>query len=229
MNHHEVQEIAKDTIALVRDTVKPGMSVADTARAAEDYMHGRGITSFWWDNVGAYAFAGDDTTLSEEALGYVPSARKLAADDILTMDLSPSDGDIWGDYARTIILEHGRVVQNAEDIENPEWRDGLLTEEALHRKLTETARPDMTFEELYKVMDAEVRSLGYENLDFLGNFGHSITTRDPDRIFIEKGNISKLSSVKYFTFEPHISLPGGLYGYKMENIYYFSDGRVREL
>lgn len=229
MDHREVQAIAKDTIALLRDTVSPGMSVADAVRQAEDYMHSRGITSFWWDNVGAYAFSGDDTTSSEEATGYVPSSCLLKDDDILTVDLSPSDGDVWGDYARTIIIEHGKVVRDPKNIENAEWRDGLLAEEKLHEKLAEFAREDMTFEELYFAMDAQVRALGYRNLDFLGNFGHSITTSDPDRIFIEKGNKSKLSSVKYFTFEPHISKPGSLYGYKMENIYYFASGRVREL
>ena len=28
-----------------------------------------------------------------------------------------------------------------------------------------------------------------------------------DRVYIEKGNMTKLSDVKYFTFEPHIAFP----------------------
>ncbi len=229
MNYSEVQAVAKETITMLRDTVKSGMRVSEVVSIGEDYMRRRGITSFWWNDVGTYAFAGEDTILSEDAAVYIPSERILAEDDILTVDLSPSDGDIWGDYARTIILEHGHVVDASAAVENNEWRGGLLTEEALHRKLIEAARPDMTFEGLYFVMDDAVRGLGYRNLDFLGNFGHSIATRDPDRIYIEKGNTHKLSEIKYFTFEPHINIPGRPFGYKMENIYYFSKDRVLEL
>ena len=50
-----------------------------------------------------------------------------------------------------------------------------------------------------------------------------------DRIYIEKGNKSKLDDVALFTFEPHISISGSKYGYKRENIYYFEDGRIKEL
>ena len=70
---------------------------------------------------------------------------------------------------------------------------------------------------------------GYINLDFMGNLGHSIVKQKNDRIYIEKGNKSKLDDVALFTFEPHISISGSKYGYKRENIYYFEDGRIKEL
>ena len=63
------------------------------------------------------------------------------------------------------------------------------------------------------------------NLDFKGNLGHSIVKTKGDRIYIEKGNKTKLGAVNYFTFEPHIAFPNSKYGYKIENIYYF-DGDV---
>ena len=50
-----------------------------------------------------------------------------------------------------------------------------------------------------------------------------------DRVYIEKGNIQKLSDVKYFTFEPHIAFPDSKYGYKKENIYYFDENGLMEL
>lgn len=58
------------------------------------------------------------------------------------------------------------------------------------------------------------------NLDFAGNLGHSIVESKDDRIYIEKGNRRKLSEVKMFIFEPHISTPNSKYGYKREDIYY---------
>lgn len=39
----------------------------------------------------------------------------------------------------------------------------------------------------------------------------------------------KLSDVKMFTFEPHLCLPGSLYGFKQEDIYYFEKGKLKRL
>ena len=50
-----------------------------------------------------------------------------------------------------------------------------------------------------------------------------------DRVYIEKGNVTKLADVKYFTFEPHIAFPDSKYGYKKENIYYFDENGLMEL
>ncbi len=63
----------------------------------------------------------------------------------------------------------------------------------------------------------------------MGNLGHSIVKGKNDRIYIEKGNTNRLGDVSYFTFEPHISIPGSMYGYKRENIYYFENGIITEL
>ena len=50
-----------------------------------------------------------------------------------------------------------------------------------------------------------------------------------ERVYTEKGNTQKISDVKYFTFEPHISFPDSKYGYKKENIYYFDENGLMEL
>ena len=63
----------------------------------------------------------------------------------------------------------------------------------------------------------------------MGNLGHSIEKQKGDRIYIKKGNRTRLGDVSYFTFEPHISIAGSKYGYKRENIYYFSEGKLMEL
>jgi hypothetical protein len=70
---------------------------------------------------------------------------------------------------------------------------------------------------------------GYINPDFLGNLGHSIVKEKNQRIYTKKGNRTKLSDVEAFTFEPHISLPGSLFGFKKENIYGFNGGVLVEL
>lgn len=102
-------------------------------------------------------------------------------------------------------------------------------EELLHQELLKYATPERTFEELYYHMNQVIRDKGFVNLDFAGNLGHSIVRKKEDRIYIEKGNVSRLGDVAYFTFEPHISIPDSKYGYKKENIYYFKDGKMVEL
>ena len=95
--------------------------------------------------------------------------------------------------------------------------------------MTEFVTPDTTFEELYMYMNTIIQRHGFVNLDFLGNLGHSVVRRKEDRKYIENGNRAYLSEVEFFTFEPHISLPGSKYGFKREDIYYFENGSILQL
>ena len=229
MKYSEVQKIAKDTIGYIKNEICTGMKLTDVRRLCEEKMLARGADSFWYWDVGAFVFSGDETTVSVSGREYVTSDRLIAANDIITIDLSPQCGNIWGDYARTIILEDGKVVDDINSIRNSEWRNGLLMEEELHGELLKFATTQTTFEELYFHINHLITERGFVNLDFLGNLGHSIVKDKNDRIYTEKGNTALLSSVDYFTFEPHISVKGSKYGYKKENIYYFVDGKLKEL
>ena len=229
MEYKNVQKIAKETIKYIKGEIKPGMTLKEVRSLCEDKMRELGADSFWYYNIGAFVFSGDETTVSVSGKEYIISDRVIAADDIVTIDLSPQVGDTWGDYARTIIVENGKAVQSDDDIMNSEWRGGVEMEKRLHKRMTEIVSPLMTFEELYYRMNEFMMADGYINMDFLGNLGHSIVRRKEDRIYIEKGNKAKLGDVSFFTFEPHISVGGSKYGYKMENIYYFDKGEIKEL
>lgn len=229
MEYSEVQKIAKDTIEHIKPKITAGMKLADIRKLCENKMLASGADSFWYWNIGAFVFSGDETTISVSGRDYVTSDRIIAPDDIITIDLSPQNDNIWGDYARTIILENGNIVDDINNIRNDEWRRGLLMEEELHKELIAFATPQTTFDELYFHINQLIADRGFINLDFLGNLGHSIVKDKNDRIYIEKGNAALLSSVDYFTFEPHISVPNSKYGYKKENIYYFNSGKLIEL
>jgi len=224
-----VQKIAKDTIGYIKAEIRPGMPLKEVRLLCEDKMRELGADSFWYWDIGAFVFAGDETTVSVSGREYSTSDHVIAADDIVTIDLSPQVGDTWGDYARTIIIHDGAVPQSDDQIKNIEWRAGLEMEKKLHNKMTEIVSREMTFEELYYRMNDYIREEGYINLDFMGNLGHSIVRKKEDRIYIEKGNYAKIGDVQFFTFEPHISVSGSKYGYKRENIYYFDNDVLREL
>lgn len=229
MNYPMVQSIAKETMEYIKQNIKSGQNLTDIRKMCEDKMLKLGAESFWYWDIGAFVFSGNETTLSISGKEYVTSDRIINDNDILTIDLSPQIHHIWGDYARTIIIENGMVVKNINTISNQEWKRGLLMEEALHSKLIEIITPDTTFEQLYYQINDYIKVSGYINLDFMGNLGHSIVKQKDDRIYVEKGNTSKISDVAMFTFEPHISVAGSKYGYKKENIYAIKDKTLIEI
>lgn len=211
---------------LAKVAIRAGQSLQDLRANCEADLLRLGAEDFWYWGIGALVFAGEDTVVSVSGSNYMTAERNLRRDDIVTIDLSPRMAGLWGDYARTIIIEDGTALDDPLSTRNPQWRRGLSAELALHTRLVEVAQPSMTFEQLHTLMNDYVRHLGYENLDFLGNLGHSIELRSEDRVYIEAGNAARLDSVECFTFEPHIRRAGLEFGYKREDIYHFRDGRL---
>ena len=227
--YSSMQNLNRVAVKHVADTIKTGMSLPYIKKLCEDYLLENGADSFWYWDVGAFIFSGDETALSVSGKEYQVADRIIQKNDIITIDLSPQRNSIWGDYARTLVFENGILCDKTDKIRNNEWRSGLQMEEYLHKTLIDVATPDMTFEELYYLMNDVIVKKGFLNLDFLGNLGHSIVKNKNDRIYTEKGNHQRLSDVKMFTFEPHISLPDSKYGYKREDIYYFDYGKLIQL
>jgi len=228
MTYHAVQAIAKETMAYAERYITPGMRLPELRALCEAKLLELGADSFWYWDVGAFVFSGDETALSVSGRAYRTSDRVIEPNDIITIDLSPQVGSIWGDYARTILLENGVVIVPVQ-CANVEWRNGLQMEKRLHDELQMFAKPQTTFEELYFHMNQFIVQRDYINLDFAGNLGHSIVRQKDDRIYIEKGNNARLGDVAYFTFEPHIGVKNSPFGYKQENIYYFDNGELVEL
>ena len=224
-----MQNLNRAAIKYIAGEIKAGMNLQKIKAMCEDYLLKNGADSFWYWDVGAFVFAGEETVISVSGRDYRAANRIIQENDIITIDLSPQKDNIWGDYARTFVIENGKVCDEIDRIKKDEWRNGLQMEINLHKALAEVATPDMKFEELYDFMNELIVKRGFLNLDFLGNLGHSIVKNKNDRVYIEKGNCKRLSDVEMFTFEPHISIPDSKYGYKREDIYYFSNGRLIKL
>ena len=227
--YSSMQDLNRSAIKYAADTIEIGMSLSDIKELLENYLLENGADSFWYWDVGAFIFAGDETALSVSGKDYKVADRVIQSNDIITIDLSPQRNSIWGDYARTLVFEDGVLCDETPKIKKEEWRKGLQMEEYLHQTLLDMVTPDMTFEELYDYMNELIVNKEFVNLDFLGNLGHSIEKNKNDRIYTEKGNRKRLSDVTMFTFEPHISIPNSRYGYKKEDIYYFANGKLVRL
>ncbi|MBQ3107835.1 MAG: M24 family metallopeptidase [Firmicutes bacterium] len=230
-----MQTLARRTMAYAASIVKPGMPLKELCARCDEFMLANGADSFWSWGIGTFAFSGEQTAKSVSGRGYEIPDAVIRENDIITLDLSPQKDHIWGDFARTLIIEDGIVTDDGtaetghEAIQNDEWYDGLQTEDLLHESMLQFVTPDTTFEELAAYINSLILQLGYLNLDFKGNLGHSIEKDSAARIYVEPGNSRKLSEVTAFTFEPHIALPGSPYGFKKENIYSFASGELVEL
>ena len=199
-SYSQIQLSAKQTIEYIKNTIKPGMNLLEIRELSEEKLLELGADSFWYWDVGAFVFAGDETTVSVSGKQYVTSDRVIGNNDIITIDLSPQVGNIWGDYARTIIVENGMVVEDIGLIENPEWKSGLQMEEKLHAELLRFATNETTFDRYYYHMNEFIVVHGFVILDFMGDLGHAIVKTQGDRVYIEKANMTKLVDVRYCTF-----------------------------
>lgn len=229
MTHDEVQKIAKEAMRYLQEVIRPGMNLKDVRSICESKMLESGADSFWYWDVGALVFSGDETRVSVSGREYRTADRVIRENDIVTVDLSPQSGDVWGDYARTIIIEDGCVCRDVNDIQTVEWREGLLAEVRIHEEMRAFVGENTTFEQLYAELNRRIERMGYVNLDFAGNLGHTIEQKKENRRYIEKGCGLRLADAGCFTFEPHIGKRGSQFGFKREDIYCFEVGGLKRL
>jgi Xaa-Pro aminopeptidase len=225
--YEEVQGIARYTLAAITHYIKPGATEASLLADCRRIMDARGATGYWWFGVPAVILAGARLRDSMEGDVYNPSDTPISENDMVTIDVAPEIAGCWGDAARSFFLRDGALVTPQEA--GVEQADGMAAEAALHAHLLDIARPEMTFDDLYAEVDSKVRSLGYENLDFLANYGHNIGRNLHARAFVDARCTLRLDSVPMFTLEPHIAKPGRSLAFKYEEIYRFASGRLRLL
>lgn len=85
MQYAEVQSIAKKTIEFIKEHIHPGMTLLEVRKLCESKMLELGADSFWYWGVGAFVFAGDETTLSVSGKEYITSERVISENDIITI------------------------------------------------------------------------------------------------------------------------------------------------
>lgn len=215
-----VQAAAKSVLAQLVNNIAPTSTEASIARTAADILTQLGYPDTWYYDCPAFVLLGSRSLASVSGRDYQPSEETVGLQNLVTVDLSPRSGTLWGDCARSFYVEDGicRTLPLGDD-----FTRGYEAEQSLHGIMLRFVRPETTFNDLYELANESIIDAGFENLDFLGNVGHSICERRDQRLYIESGNNRCLGEVTCFTFEPHIRLRTGKWGYKHENIYYFDD------
>jgi len=219
----QVQNIALRVLRDIVPWIKAGQTEGNVADECTRLLGQYGVRDCWYHNVPALVLVGERTTLSVSGTDYQPSETAIRTNDLVTVDLSPMVNGFWGDCARSYIVESGRVMPPDQ---SSALDYGVKTERALHALMKEFATPETSMQELYSFMNQSIEDLGYRNLDFRGNLGHSIEKHLDNRRYIEAGNQARLGDCDLFTFEPHICRTNDIWGFKMENIYHFEGDRA---
>lgn len=230
--HETVQKIAKETIEFLKSFIRVGISEKEIAVVGEKYLKQKNVHSFWYHGISVFVLIGPRTTLSISGREYNPTDIQVQSEDLVTIDLSLEIDNFWGDYARSFVIQNGKVEGiDTRDLteSNSEIMQGMQTEELLHTEFLKVVKEEMTFDEVYKRMDSLIRTHDFINLDFRRNLGHTIEKNIHDRRYFETGNKTTFKNVDLFTFEPHIQKQGGNYGFKREDIYYFNNGSLQVL
>lgn len=225
--YKKVQGIAKKVLASLKDLISEQDNEKTIAEKAKGLLCDFGAPDTWYHDVPAFVLLGSRSCLSISGCEYVPSLEKVGTTNLITVDLSPSIGDVWGDYARSLVVENGEITYEPS---NKVFAEGLAVQLLLHRRMSEFVTPDTRFSELFKFGNDLIKECGYQNLDFHSNLGHSIEKCTGNRRFIDIQCHALLSEASFFTFEPHVRKKGGRWGFKHENIYYFdNEGNILEL
>jgi Xaa-Pro aminopeptidase len=222
--YQRVQDAARLTLERITEFIRPGATELDLVRKCDELQLGAGVDGYWYKSLPALVLAGAHTTLAISRESYSPSESPIQENDLVTIDLNPSMAGYCGDYARSYYVE-GRVARRSPQFDQ-EFLAGARAQRLLHAKLMQVAHEKMTFDQLYQIIHEEIDKLGFVQLDYLG---HEVQ-KDMERLdFVEPGEMRSLGEAGLFTLEPQISLKGGGYGFKHENIYYFKDHRLTEL
>jgi len=164
---------------------------------------------------------GSRSCASPSGRTYAPARERVGETNLVTVDLSPSQGGYWGDCARSFFVESGRVTPAPR---LPDFAAGARFLNQLHAAMRVFVTRETTFHDLAVWASRQIEAADFVNLDFRRNVGHSIAARLEDRLYIKEGNHHPLSDVNFFTFEPHVRAAGGSWGFKHEDIFYFDVG-----
>jgi methionyl aminopeptidase len=96
-------QIVKDTLFLVEEHIRPGISTLELDRIAEDYIRSQNaIPGF----KGLYGFPATlCISIDDEVVHGIPSERVLENSQIISVDVGSIYQDFYGDHAKTFIVE----------------------------------------------------------------------------------------------------------------------------
>lgn len=225
--HRKIQLAAKSALDQLAEMITPWDSEESISEKAYELLKDAGYPDTWYYNCPALVLLGSRSCVSISGKEYLASNENVGLTNLVTVDLSPTLNDYWGDCARSFVVENGAVTMNPSILE---FKNGTHFLKNLHAEMVRIVKPETTFGQLFDWANVRIRESGFVNLDYKNNVGHSIESNRDARQFIQSRNSIKLGDVPFFSFEPFVRLKGGKWGFKHENIFFFNDdGTIEEL
>ena len=176
--NQRVQTAAKEVLHKLAGTITPQSTEHTIPPAAAHMLAESGFPRTWYYDCPALVLLGNRTCESVSGRLYKPDDLPVGLHSLITIDLSPAEGSLWGDCARAYYVENGVVVFPPTD---PEFVQGHRRQVLLHSEMKRVVNKQTTFEEIFYLATGIIGREGYENLDSRGNLGHSITRWLEDR------------------------------------------------
>lgn len=105
-------KVVSETLAILQESVKPGITTGELDRIAEEYIRKCNATPSF---KGYYGFpASICASINEEVVHGIPSKRVLQEGDIISVDCGAILNGYHGDAARTFAV--GKISKDAEDL-----------------------------------------------------------------------------------------------------------------
>ncbi|MES2069558.1 MAG: M24 family metallopeptidase [Pseudomonadota bacterium] len=223
--HRKVQLAAKSVLDGLAQLITPDDTEQSIAAKAHAMMQEAGYPDTWYYDCPALVLLGSRSCVSVSGKDYRPSEETVGLSNLITIDLSPTHKEYWGDCARSLVVENGKVTDTPQSLE---FKNGLRFLHQMHTQMLTIVRPHTSFGQLFDWTNMRIRQGGFVNLDYRNNVGHSIATSREARQYIQANNAVQLGEVPFFSYEPFVRLKGGKWGFKHEGIFYFNQAGLLE-
>lgn len=223
--HRKAQSAAKSVLDRLLEAITPNDTERSIATKAHEMLSELGYPETWYYHCPALVLLGSRSCLSVSGKDYQASNERVGSVNLVTIDLSPTDEQIWGDCARSFAIENGKVTTTPKSLE---FKNGMLFLQQLQQQMLRIARPELSFGQLFDWANVRIRESGFVNLDYRNNVGHSIAISREERQFIQTNNAIALGDAPFFSFEPFVRLKGGNWGFKHEDIFFFNQTGLLE-
>jgi methionyl aminopeptidase len=147
--------IVAETLELMRENARPGVTTAELDRLAEEHILARGATpafkGYRVPGVGTPYPASICASVNEEVVHGIPGDRRLVEGDIISIDVGTCYKKYYGDAAVTLPV--GKVSEKARRL--------LETAEGALRMAIGVIKPDMALKDLSGAIQKHAESRGF--------------------------------------------------------------------
>lgn len=182
----------------LKKEIKAGITTEELDRIAEEYILSKGAKPAFKGYRGYPATL--CTSINEEVVHGIPSKRRLAEGDIISLDLGAIHDGYYGDAALTVGV--GKTSREAERLVK-------VTEESLYRGIEE-AQPGKRLGDISWAIQSHVESAGFSVVfDFVGHgIGKNLHEEPQVPNFGVSGQGPRLKEGMVLAIEPMVNMGG---------------------